>query len=77
MPLGLGAGNGRVALQVRSRYMEYRGRNYSVVQSLEGKWKWSIDFDGHSKWGKARSRQAGNKEAEREIDRALAPKKTG
>jgi hypothetical protein len=57
--------------------MEYRGRNYSVVQSLEGKWKWSIDFDGHSKWGKARSRQAGIKEAEREIDRALAPKKTG
>ena len=29
--------------------MEYRGKNYSVVQSLEGKWKWTIDFDGHSR----------------------------
>jgi hypothetical protein len=76
MPLGLGYRNASAALQVRSRCgMEYRGKNYSVVQSLERNWKWSIDFEGQIKSGKAQSRQAGIKEAEREIDRALAPKK--
>jgi hypothetical protein len=54
---------------------EYRGKNYSVVQSPERDWKWSIDFEGQNKSGKARSRQAAIKEAEQEIDRALAPKK--
>jgi hypothetical protein len=56
--------------------MEYRRKQYSVVQGLEGGlWKWSVNFDGHGKSGKSPSRPAGIKAAEHEIDRALAPKK--
>jgi hypothetical protein len=56
--------------------MEYRGKQYSVVQELAGAWKWSVsDLNGHIRSGKAPSRAAGIKAAEREIDRALAPKK--
>jgi hypothetical protein len=56
--------------------MEYRGKQYSVVQGIgPSEWKWSIPLDGHAKSGKAPSRPAGVKRAEREIDRLLAPKK--
>ncbi len=55
--------------------MEYRGRPYSVVQGLQGSWKWSVQLDGRTKSGKRPDRNTGIKFAEREIDRALAPKK--
>jgi hypothetical protein len=56
--------------------MEYRGKQYSVVQGLgHPTWKWAVDLNGHVKSGKAMSREVGIKLAESEIDRALAPKK--
>jgi hypothetical protein len=55
--------------------MKYRGKQYSVVLSIGGKWKWSVEIDGHTKSGNAPNRPAGIKLAEAEIDRALAPKK--
>jgi len=55
--------------------MEYRGKQYSVIQSIGGKWKWSVEIDGHTKSGNAPNRLSGIKLAEREIDRLLAPKK--
>jgi len=55
--------------------LEYRGKQYSVVQGLQGSWKWSVQLDGHTKSGTSPDRQAGIKFAEKEIDRALAPKK--
>jgi hypothetical protein len=50
--------------------MKYRGKQYSVLLSIGGKWKWSVEIDGHTP-----HRPAGIKLAEAEIDRALAPKK--
>jgi hypothetical protein len=56
--------------------MEHRGKRYSVVQAIDGRWKWSIDLDGHTKSGvTAGSRQAAIKMAEKEIERAAMPKK--
>ena len=55
--------------------MKYRGKQYSVVLSIGGKWKWSVEIDGHTKSGSAPNRPTGIKLAEAEIDRALAPKK--
>jgi len=57
--------------------MEYRGKQYSVVQALEGGlWKWSVDdLDGHSRSGTAPSRAAGITAAESAIEKALTPKK--
>jgi hypothetical protein len=56
--------------------MEYRGKQYSVVQALgHHSWKWSVVLDGHTKSGKAMSRGTAVKLAEREIDRALTPKR--
>jgi hypothetical protein len=55
--------------------MEYRGKQYSVVQGLNGVWKWSVVLDGHTKSGKAIDRQTGIESAEKTIDRLLAPKK--
>jgi hypothetical protein len=55
--------------------MKYRAKQYSVVLSIGGKWKWSDEIDGHTKSGSAPNRPAGIKLAEAEIDRALAPKK--
>jgi hypothetical protein len=31
--------------------MEYRGKHFSVVQGLDGGWKWSIQIDGHIRSG--------------------------
>jgi len=50
--------------------MEYRGKQYSVVQGLDGSWKWSVVLDGHTKSGKAPDRQAGIESAEKAIDRS-------
>ena len=55
--------------------MKYRGKQYSVVLSIGGKWKWSVEIDGHTKSGNAPHRLAGIKLAEAEIDRALASKR--
>jgi hypothetical protein len=56
--------------------MEYRGKQYIVVQDLRHHtWKWSVDLNGRVKSGKALSRETGIQLAEREIDRALASKK--
>ena len=56
--------------------MEYRGKQHSVVQGIDGTWKWLIsDLVGHTKSGSAPSRLAGIKATERAIDKALAPKK--
>jgi hypothetical protein len=56
--------------------MEYRGKQFSVVQGIDGNWKWLIsDLVGHTKSGSAPSRPAGIKASGRAIDKALAPKK--
>jgi hypothetical protein len=56
--------------------MEYRGKQYRVVQSIDGNWKWLVsDLVGHTKSGTAASRPAAVKAAERAIDKALVPKK--
>ena len=37
--------------------MKYRGKQYSVVLSIGGKWNWSVEIDGHTKSGSAASCQ--------------------
>ncbi len=58
--------------------MEYRGIEYTVVQGIGRHiWKWSVAFDAnHSATGQAATKAEAISEAERAIDRALAPKKT-
>jgi hypothetical protein len=55
--------------------MEYRGKQYRVVQGIDGKWKWSVDFDGHSPSARAPTRPGAVRLAELAMDRLLAPKK--
>jgi hypothetical protein len=55
--------------------MEYRGKQYGVILTIGGKWKWSAEIEGQYRSGMAVSRPAGIKAAERAIDKALAPKK--
>jgi len=57
--------------------MEYRGVEYSVVQGVErGTWKWFAVTDAtRTKSGQAKSKPAAVADAERAIDRALAPKR--
>jgi hypothetical protein len=52
--------------------MEYRGKQYGVVQGLEGAtWKGSVeDLDGHTRSGNAPSRHAGITAAERAARRS-------
>ena len=33
--------------------MEYRGKHYSVVQGLDGSWKWSVKVGDRTKSGNA------------------------
>jgi len=33
--------------------MEYRGKQYSVVQGLKGSWRWSTQLDDRTKSGKS------------------------
>ena len=56
--------------------MEYRGKQYSVVQGLDSMWKWLVPtLVGQTKSGKEVSHAAGVKAAQRAIDKAMAPKK--
>jgi hypothetical protein len=55
--------------------MEYRGKQYSVILTIGGKWKWSAEIEGQYRSGTAVSRPAGIEKVERAIDKALAPKK--
>jgi hypothetical protein len=56
--------------------MEHRGIQYSVVLSIEGGWKWSFEINGRTRCGVTHgTRLLAIRHAEREIDRALAPKK--
>jgi hypothetical protein len=77
MPLGLDTRNAARPYRFgQGARMEYRGKHYSVVQSLRHHtWKWSVDVNGRVKSGKALSREVGIQLAERVIDRALATKK--
>jgi hypothetical protein len=60
---------------VKVRGMEYRGKQYSVILTIGGKWKWSAEIDGQHRSGLAVSRPAGVELAEGAIDKVLAPKK--
>jgi hypothetical protein len=56
--------------------MEYRGKQYTVLQGINGNWKWSVEgIEGFTRSGTAPGRPAGINLAERAIDKALAPKK--
>jgi hypothetical protein len=57
--------------------MKYRGIEYSVVQGIgRHVWKWSVSLDtGVSVGGRTATKSEAVTEAERAIDRALAPKK--
>jgi hypothetical protein len=74
MPLGSDTRNSSAAPtgSVKVRGWKYRGKHYSVVQSLRHHtWKWSVDVNRRVKSGKALSREIGIQLAERVIDRAL------
>jgi hypothetical protein len=57
--------------------MKYRGIEYTVVQGIgRHVWKWSVSLDtGVSVGGRTAIKSEAVAEAERAIDRALAPKK--
>jgi hypothetical protein len=56
--------------------MEYRGIEYSVVQGIRRTlWKWSASVANVVIMGQAHSKSEAVVEAEKAIDRALAPKK--
>lgn len=57
--------------------MEYRGMEYTVVQLLEGGWRWEINLaDGKRKSGETRgSRDFAIKIAQAEIDHLIKNRK--
>ena len=56
--------------------MQFSGIEYSVVQGIGRHiWKWSVSVRGITVLGRARTKSEAVAEAERAIDRALAPKK--
>jgi hypothetical protein len=56
--------------------MEYRGIEYSVVQGIRRNlWKWSASVASVVITGQSHSKSDAVVEAEKAIDRALAPKK--
>ncbi len=56
--------------------MKYRDVEYTVVQGLGRQlWKWSVSFNETTVAGQAATKAEAVREAERAIDRALAPKK--
>ena len=56
--------------------MKYRGIEYTVVQGIARQvWKWSVSVAGVVITGRAKTRSDAVTNAERAIDRALAPKK--
>jgi hypothetical protein len=54
--------------------MEYRAKQYSVILTIGGKWKWSAEIKGQYRSGMAVNPPTGVKLAERAIVKALAPK---
>jgi hypothetical protein len=66
-----------VGADINPRNMKYRGIDYSVVQGIgRHVWKWSVSLDtGVSVGGRTATKSEAVAEAERVIDRALAPKK--
>ena len=56
--------------------MEYRGIEYTVVQGIERQlWKWGFALEGKAATGQAATKAEAVAEAERAIDKAMAPKK--
>jgi hypothetical protein len=56
--------------------MKYRDVEYTVVQGIQRQlWKWSFSIDQSITRGQAATKAEAVEEAERAIDRALAPKK--
>jgi hypothetical protein len=55
--------------------MDYRGKQYSVILTIGGKWKWFAEIGRQYRSGTAVTRPTGVERAERAIDKALAPKK--
>jgi hypothetical protein len=57
--------------------MQYQGTEYSVVQRLEGGFRWSFEIVGGIRTGfSVGPREVAIRRAVYEIDRALAPLKT-
>jgi hypothetical protein len=56
--------------------LKYRDVEYTLVQGIGRQvWKWSVSFDGIKVGGQAGSKAEAVANAERAIDRAMAPKK--
>ena len=56
--------------------MKYRDVEYTVVQGIERQlWKWGVALEGKALTGQAATKAEAVAEAERAIDRALAPRK--
>ena len=56
--------------------MKYRDVEFTVVQGFGRQlWKWGVALEGKALTGQAATKAAAVAEAERAIDRALAPKK--
>ena len=56
--------------------MKYRDIEYTLVQGIGGNiWKWSVAFEEIKIRGQAKTKADAVKDAERAIDRKLAPKR--
>ena len=56
--------------------MKYRDVDYTIAQGVGMRlWKWAVTISGLTLRGQAASKSQAIAEAERAIDRALAPKK--
>jgi hypothetical protein len=57
--------------------MEYRGKQYTIVQGIRhDSWRWTVQIDERTiKSGLARTRESARTTAILEIDKALKPKK--
>ena len=56
--------------------MEYRGIEYILVQGIRRPlWKWAVPVSGIKISGQGSTREEAAADAEKAIDRALAPKK--
>jgi hypothetical protein len=56
--------------------MKYRGIEYTVVQGIGRQlWKWGLTLEAKAVTGQAATKSEAVAEAERAIDRSLAPKK--
>ena len=56
--------------------MKYRDVEFTVVQGFGRQlWKWGVALEGKALTGQAATKAAAVAEAERAIDRALAPRK--